>query len=169
MLETLFSGINENGLFLYNCSYLSYIKRALVLSCVVVAFSSPLMPYLTLFQGVSTATGVAVSYAKLGIIHALTMSVQHLVLTPTEHASIAIISNGGVFWVSLKQFTCLQDAFVGNLMDPKDLKYLGFPELPEILSGEPIGLELADSLQHYVANFDPLTNMELCCKFLILV
>lgn len=110
MLETLFSGVSEGGVFLYNCSYLIYIKRALLLSCVVVAFSSPLMPYFVLATGGGTASGMFVFYTKLGIIHSLVMSVGHLVLSPTKHASIAVLGNGGVFWAPLKQFDCLQDA-----------------------------------------------------------
>ena len=74
------------------------------------------------------------------------MSVQHLVLTPTKHASIAVLSNGGVFWAPLKQFNCLQDALVGNLIDPKDLDYV----IPSSSSAAgKTGLELADYLQQF--------------------
>jgi hypothetical protein len=165
MLETLFSGASEGGVFIYNCSYLIYIKRALLLSCVVVAFS-PLMPFFAL--PVAAGFNWVVLYAKLGIIHALVMSVQHLVLTPTKHASIAVLGNDGVFWAPLKQFNCLQDALVGNLIDPKDLDYV-IP--PSSSAAGKTGLELADYLQQFYIMYpdQALSNMELCWKFLIFI
>ena len=121
MFETLFSGTAEGGTFYYNVSYLIYLKHALLCAGVVIALSTPAMPYFALIPGFAwkTAVGKTVLFAKWGFVHSAFHCVRHLILTPTENA------------------------LVGAFLDPKDYWLVMDPVTPNSRTG----MELADFLQ----------------------